>query len=1127
MKHIYIFPFLLFAFIIGQINYSHASHTMGADLTYQCLGGEQYQLTLSFYRDCSGINAPSSVKIDVKSASCGISTSITMQPIAGTGQEITPICPTVKTTCNGGTYTGIEEYVYTGTFTLPVKCDDWIFSFDECCRNAAITTINNPTGEDLYVEAHLDNLNVTCNSSPSFSNKPVPFVCQGNLFCFNHGATDVDGDSLVYSLTDPMTSANTVVNYNAGYSATKPLKSSPALTFDSQTGDFCVTPTQIEVTVMAIKVEEYRNGILIGSVIRDIQVTIDNCNNVNPSVDGINGTGKFDTAVCAGTQICFNINSTDPDANQIVTMSWNNAIGGNASFTTVGSPFPVGTFCWKPKASDASATPQCFTVEVKDDNCPYNGTQTYSFCITVTGLKVDAGKDQSISCVNTTTLTGTASGGSGNYTYLWSNGDATKSTTVSAGAYLLSVDDGAGCIGDDSVTVTYFDAPVADLSFAVGCSNPIAFTDATTISGGPTITSWQWDFGDGNTSTSQNPSNSYALQGTYTVSLIATSSLGCADTASKNITINAIPSVNFSNTTVCLGSTTDFTDLSTLSSGNITSWAWDFGDVSNDNTQNPSHLYASSGFFIVSLTITTDSGCTAQVTNSVEVSTSPTTAFTTNDICLNEIAAFNNTTTISSGTIGGYVWDFGDGGSSAIQTPTHSYAQSGTYTVILVAASSGGCSDTATQNIVVNDNPSANLSVSNACLGLAIPFSDLSTSLNSIIDWQWGYSGSGVTSTEQSPTIIFSNSGTMTAQLIVTDNNGCKDTATAPFSVYDAPLADYSVKDVCLNDVSSFNDLSVIASGSIVSWQWDFGDGNTSTNQNSTNTYSSENTYTTQLIVTSDNGCTDTLQQQTIVNPLPQVTFNPDVFSGCEDLPVNFMDLSTISTGSLVSYAWSFGDGNSSTAISPIYTYADPGTYSVTLTATSDKGCISTSTSTNLITVYPLPISEYLYSPHETSILFPDITFTDASTDAISWAWNFGDGSTSTEQFPSHSYADSGTYIVKLLVVNSYGCLDSVQYDVRIDPDGILYIPNTFTPNNDDVNDGFIAKGFGIINYSMRIFDRWGNELYSCTDITKPWDGKVQSTQQLAPQDIYVYHIDVTWLPKEKHTYIGKVSLLR
>ncbi|MBK6838660.1 MAG: hypothetical protein IPG90_10610 [Bacteroidetes bacterium] len=172
-----------------------ASHTMGADLTYQCLGGNTYQITLSFYRDCIGIAAPANPFVTINSGTCGQSLGVTCYPRPGTGQEVTPACSTSVTTCNGGSFTGIQEWVYDGIITLPMQCSDWIFSYSLCCRNAAITTITTPGSSTFYIYATLNNLIASCNSSPTFSNKPVPFICRGQQYCFNHGAYDTDGDS--------------------------------------------------------------------------------------------------------------------------------------------------------------------------------------------------------------------------------------------------------------------------------------------------------------------------------------------------------------------------------------------------------------------------------------------------------------------------------------------------------------------------------------------------------------------------------------------------------------------------------------------------------------------------------------------------------------------------------------------------------------------------------------------------------------------------------------------------------------------------------------------------------------------------------------------------------------------
>ena len=379
--HLLFWLSLIISFIQTKTE-AYASHAQSADLTYQCIGGNQYQLSLSFYRDCAGANAPNSVNINFSSISCNQNFNATLQPIPGTGLDVTPICQNVQTQCNNGNYPGVQEYIYRGIVTLPAQCTDWVFSFTLCCRNAAINNIQNPGGENIYVEARLNNLNFNCNSSPTFSNAPIPFVCVGQNYCFNHGATDIDGDSLVYSLVAPATGPNTTVIYTAGYSALQPVLSNPPITFNSQTGDICMTPTQLEVDVLSVLVQEYRSGVFVGSVVRDIQLRTIVCTNNNPYLLGINGNGQYSLTACAGSNINFTIPTYDVDVPQNVFINWNNGIV-NASFTSNGANRPTGTFNWTPGQNDISNVPHCFTITVTDDNCPYNGSQTYSFCITI------------------------------------------------------------------------------------------------------------------------------------------------------------------------------------------------------------------------------------------------------------------------------------------------------------------------------------------------------------------------------------------------------------------------------------------------------------------------------------------------------------------------------------------------------------------------------------------------------------------------------------------------------------------------------------------------------------------------------------------------------------------------
>ena len=254
-----------FLLALTQSQTSKASHAMGADLTYTWVSGNTYHLKFSFYRFCDGIMPPTLFTVDVTSSCFGAFTVNLPCVNYNTPTEISPVCNTAASTCTGGTYIGVQEFIYEGNVTLPGPCADWRFSTSECCRNATITTTVGGAGDDLYVYSLLNNTNGQHNNSCSFQNYPVPFACRGQRFCFNHGASEVDGDSVVYQMITPLTTVGSVT-YMPGYSATQPISSTPAVRFNAVTGDICMDPTALEVSVFAVLVSEYRNGVLIGQV---------------------------------------------------------------------------------------------------------------------------------------------------------------------------------------------------------------------------------------------------------------------------------------------------------------------------------------------------------------------------------------------------------------------------------------------------------------------------------------------------------------------------------------------------------------------------------------------------------------------------------------------------------------------------------------------------------------------------------------------------------------------------------------------------------------------------------------------------------------------------------------------
>lgn len=345
------------------------------------MGGNTYLFTLNFYRDCAGIDAPDpNASVNIFSASCGVNTNINLRLQSVT--EVSPICPRdfPRSSCNGGPLPGIEQYVYTATHTLPLQCSDWVIGYELCCRNYAITNLANPGSMNIYAEAQLNNTGGLCNNSPIFTTLPVPYFCANQTFNYNHGAIDIDGDSLVYSLVNPRTDRGTTIPHTGGYSATNPLSTNAGFNFDTQTGQMSFSATRNQQAVVTVRVDEYRNGVKIGTTIRDLQLVVLDCNNNLPTASGINGTTNFSISSCAGAQLCLNINSNDIDPGQTTTLTWSGGLPG-ATFTASGSPFQNGVICWTPANSDIGS--HNFSIVVVDDACPIIGRNAYTFSVEV------------------------------------------------------------------------------------------------------------------------------------------------------------------------------------------------------------------------------------------------------------------------------------------------------------------------------------------------------------------------------------------------------------------------------------------------------------------------------------------------------------------------------------------------------------------------------------------------------------------------------------------------------------------------------------------------------------------------------------------------------------------------
>jgi gliding motility-associated-like protein len=733
------------------------------------------------------------------------------------------------------------------TVTLPANCPDWVFSYSLCCRNGAITNITTPDGDDMYIFARLNNSVVTCNSSPTFSNKPVPFACLNQDYCFSHGASDPDGDSLVYSLITPYQSAGSRVQYLTGFDSAQALSSAPAILFNTATGEICMHPTSLEVTVMAVLVKEYRNGVLIGAVERDLEITVTTCGNDLPDISGMDGTTSRTDTICANAPYCFTVTSSDIDSSQNTFIRWDSTISA-ATFIVDTAYRSSAQFCWTPRDADISSIPHCFTITVEDDNCPYLGYQVYSYCLTVEGIRAHAGADLITVCNTNAVLLASATGGSGSYTYQWNTGQSGNSISASAGQYIVTANDGL-CTNTDTVQVFPGPGvPVAAFTPVPSCTAPtLTLNDNSVPAASTTLTSWSWNFGDGDTATGANQSHVYAAPGTYLVSLVIESSTGCSDTLMTNITTGGPPPVaGFSSTPVCLGTLTMFNDLSTPVSGSMVSWNWDFGDSSTSPASSPYHIFASAGSHPVTLVVQNSTGCTDTITIPYTVYPRPS-AFAGRDT---GICRFNPVTLTASGGTN-YTWSPGSVNSASLTvTPLVTTV----YTVLVTDAN--GCR--ATDNVAVNVNAVPTADAGNPVIICQGATTTLHATGGGSYLWTPGNASTA--------NFLVTPATTTTYTVVVSTAAGCRDTDNVTVTVRPKPVA------VASNDtmVCRNSPLTLVASGG-GNYLWTPG---SSTSSSIAVSPATTTTYTVR--VTNSFGCQDTNQVRVRINPLPTANAGND-----------------------------------------------------------------------------------------------------------------------------------------------------------------------------------------------------------------------------------------------------------
>lgn len=746
-------------------------------------------------------------------------------------------------------------------------------------------------------------------------------------------------------------------------------------------------------------------------------------------------------------------------------------------------------------------------------------------------------------CLGTNTTISYAGSPSLSATYFWDFDGGIVVSGIGAGPYevtwptpgpkniSLTVTDNACTSATTNKTYNVVGNPVASITpVADQCFKGNSFSFL--YNGGSAITSYDWDFGDGSpNSTQENPNHSYNNSGNYIANLNITDANGCASTSSINLEVFPAMQTDFTFSSVCSGLNTDFTDISNTNGIAIQSWNWDFGNGNSSTLQNPSESYTGFGFFNTQLILTTVQGCKDTINQQVEVYEQPTVGFTFVDACENLPVSFEESSTVINSSLN-YSWDFGDGSNSTLANPAHIYNGFGTFPVSLTITTPQGCTDQTTNNITVFPKPVANIQVDAVCHENPSIFQSTSTvpGGGSINRYSWDF-GNGGTSNDLEPSYTYDIPGLYDTRLIIATGNNCLDTASISATVYPNPVPAFSSSSVCEQDSAFFTSLSTI-DGSITAdlideYSWNFGDNSSGSSlENPGHIYNQDGTYTVTLTTTSNKGCVASISNPFLIYPGPDAP-NAIEDTSCFGFPA-FL-IAQPQPGQDVDHVDWFMQASGGSQFETSFTFVTPpltSTQTYFLEAVSSFGCRSPRVEINAYT-HDESLGELAVKDSVLEIPQAIGEFAILGGSPItSYAWNFGDGNTSTDPNPIHEYKNAGKYRVIVTFVTENGCEGQFSKLIEVKELIVVSIPSAFSPNGDGVNDFFYIGNNLMTDLDFKVYNRWGELVFQSQNMDFKWDGFSPSGKRLA-EGVYIYFFDGIDIQGRSVERTGTISLFK
>jgi gliding motility-associated-like protein len=713
-----------------------------------------------------------------------------------------------------------------------------------------------------------------------------------------------------------------------------------------------------------------------------------------------------------------------------ITYNWNFGNGSTSNLKDPNTIYP-------------SATSYTVNLSAQSDlGCTGTVQKVINLSKTITDFIVpsNACPNAAITFINNSSVTPIAS------TWYFSDGlqitqkDATRAFTT-AGTYAVKlVNKYPDCIDSVTKNFTIITSPVISFTAdqTTACKVPFTVTFTDNSAG---ANQWQWNFGDGILGSGSTVQHTYTQAGIFTVTLTLRTVNGCQGSNTKTGYIKIVaPTLQINNLPAGGCAPYPFTPQATITTNDpVQSYAWNFGDGGTSNAATPTHPYTTTGKFTLALSVTTTQGCTANISipNAVKVGTPPTPNFTTTPpppltICASDSVQFLN----NSSTADKFIWSFGDGDTSHQPNPKHKFSAGGALSVKLVAINNG-CPDSTSKSIINVNAPVGKFTYNVKCAstgGIDVIFTNASFIDANPTTYQWlmGDPANTVKTGSGPINFTYATGGIYTVKLIV-DNGVCKDTFTKKIDLL-TEKASFTISNnkVCKNQPFVLTATNTNPS-KVKTYQWKIGNVIAYANDtlNKLDTFiTATGLYPVELTIIDTNGCKDIAN---IANYLtiagPSTSFSAAKNGACLNSSLNFIDASNAAFSSIKKWTFDFGD-NQSTSFSAnpfIHTYNKTGVYNVRLITTDADGCADTLFKPFAVTITQ-PTANFgtaftNYCPNK------NIQFVDSSSGGINftYAWNFGDGTTSNASNPLHPFAPSPTpYTIKLKITDAVGCDDSL-----------------------------------------------------------------------------------------------------